>query len=226
MTDIVNDTMKRLQDMASRYPEGVLVSYSGGKDSLAVMDMCVRTFKRVIGFWMYLVPGLSVEEEMLDQARKRWGVEILCYPAWYTIAALRTGIYSNNHISKDQLPKDYSLNDVYALARADAGLKLIAIGVKKSDNEFRRKNKNLFQRVDTFCPLEFWNKLDVLSYLAHHKIPIGNITDPKRQTGGIDLSGPSLCRLAETHPDDFKKLLEWFPYAESAVIRKKLFGIS
>lgn len=222
MADVINDTMKELEVMGTLY-DGVLVSFSGGKESLVTLDLCSRTFKRVVCFFMYLVPNLRVCEEQLDYGRKRYGVEILQYPHWSTVAALRNGVYSPNHISKDWLPKDYCLSDVYALARQDSGLKLVANGIKKADSEFRRKNVAAFQRKDVFCPLKDFNKLHVTAYLGLHKIPLPKSSG--KSATGVDLSVPSLCWLHDSYPDDFEKLLQWYPYADAAISRRAFFGI-
>ena len=41
--------------LASRYIPKVLVSFSGGKDSVVTLDLCMRHFKWVHAFFMYQV---------------------------------------------------------------------------------------------------------------------------------------------------------------------------
>lgn len=205
--------------------DGVLVSFSGGKESLVTLDLCSRAFqgKRIVCFFMYFVPDLRCCEEQLDYGRKRYGVEILYYPHWSVVGALKYGVYSPNHISKDKIPNDYHLADIYSLARQDTGLKLVANGIKKADSEFRRKNTAAFQRKDVYCPLKNWNKLHVLAYLGHHKIPLPKSSG--RSATGVDLSVPSLCWVHDNYPDDFEKILQWFPYATAAIARREFFGV-
>ena len=52
---VIENTFQSLQGYAEKY-DAALVSYSDGKDSRAVMDMALRTFKRVEAFFMYLIP--------------------------------------------------------------------------------------------------------------------------------------------------------------------------
>lgn len=225
MADIITSTTQMLQECAKVH-DSVLVSYSGGKDSLVTLDLCSRTFKRVVCFFMYFVPGLTVEEEVLDVARKHYGVEILYYAHWAVIGALRAGVYAPTTETTDSLPKDYTLNDVYALARQDSGIQLIACGIKKADSEFRRKNMAAFLRKDVLCPLRDWNKLEILAYLSLHKLPVPKSKSGKVESAtGVDLSAPALCQLHDNHPDDFQKLLRWFPFADAAVARRDFFGI-
>lgn len=225
MADIFLSTTQLLQEFASTH-DSVLVFYSGGKDARATLDLCSRTFKKVVCVFMYLVPGLRTIEEQLDFARQKYKVEILQYPHWSTIACLKHGVYSPNHVSKDHLPNDYTLADIYNLARADTGIQLIANGNKKADSEFRRKNVNAFTRKDVLCPLRDWNKLEVLAYLALHKIPVPRTKSGKTESAcGVDLSVPALCQLYDEAPDDFEKVAEWFPYIWAVVKRREFFGI-
>ena len=61
---LAENTLAELQGRRLQ-SDACLVAFSGGKDSLVVMDMSLRSFSRVEAFFMYLVPGLeSVELEL------------------------------------------------------------------------------------------------------------------------------------------------------------------
>jgi phosphoadenosine phosphosulfate reductase len=60
--------------------DSVIVSYSGGKDSAVVLDLCHRYFKTVHAFFMYQVSDLSFQEATLRRAEKKYGIEIYRVP--------------------------------------------------------------------------------------------------------------------------------------------------
>lgn len=202
----------------------IVVSYSGGKDSLAVLDLCARTFNRVEAFFMYLVPGLRCTEAALDYGRQRWGITIRQYPHWLLTKYLKYGVYCPNFFTVDDLP-EWKLRDVYDLVIADTGIPLIATGAKKADSLWRRRNlANVSHYEDVVYPIVEWSKFDVMSYLRAQAIPIPD--NDGRNATGVDLSGNSLVWLAENHPEDYAKLIEVFPYAEAAVWRWRWYGVA
>lgn len=212
---VVDETLKILNDARTK-SDAVLVAYSGGKDSLVTIDLCARTFKTLEAFFMYLVPGLECVEMALDAAERKFGMKIRQYPHWICGRLLKNGVYCNSYFSKD-IP-DWALRDVYDLASAEARIKIIATGAKRSDSQWRKRNLAACPYDDVIYPIVGWTKPDVISYLKNRKIPIpessgGNAT-------GIDLSTPSLLWLHDNHPRDFVKLCEVFPFAEAVVWRR------
>lgn len=206
---------------AARQSENVLVAYSDGKDSRVVMDLCVRHFMRVRGFFMELVPGLACIEEALDSARRRWGVEIVTYPHWLTARLMSDGLYCDASRRTDNLPK-YTLQDVYALAMADSGIGFLATGAKRADSSWRRRFMASWRENSILNPIASWVKYDVVGYLKMRGIPLPPSSG--HSATGIDLSTPSLLWLHDTYPADFKRVCEFFSYAEAVVWRRKLYG--
>ena len=222
MLSIFEQTINRLNALAE-VNDKILISFSGGKDSLIVLDLCSKTFKKVTCFFMYLIPGLGHIERQLQCAEKKYGVEILQYPHWLLSRLLKNGIYCNNHHCFDNLPA-LSPNDIYSIARYETGINLIATGQKKSDNLFRRRNLlNADNILDLIHPLKDWNKYDVLSYMRIHDILLPQTY--KGQVTGADLTTKSLLWLYDTYPKDFRKLTRIFPYARTVVYRRKWYDI-
>lgn len=64
----------------ARLTDSVIVGFSGGKDSIVCLDLCMRYFQNVKPYFMYLVPGLEFQEDMLRRYEARYGVEITRLP--------------------------------------------------------------------------------------------------------------------------------------------------
>lgn len=222
MANVVSDTLAVLSKAREERGRKVLVAYSGGKDSLAVMDLCVRSFDEVSAFFMYLVPGLEVIERQLEECKSRWGVEVKQYPHPALAIALREGVYCPSWYTNDALP-EWKIRDVYNLASAEAGCKLIATGAKSADGIARKRYfANTKNWDDMLYPIKGWNKLDVLGYLRARGIPLppsnGAIST------GIGMGTKALLWLYDTYPNDFAKLCETFPFAEAVVYRRNWYG--
>jgi phosphoadenosine phosphosulfate reductase len=219
------ETIAELKD----HGDSVLVAYSGGKDSVIVADLCMRAFRRVEGFFLYLVPGLECAEKLLDEARIRWGLTIRQYPHFIVRSYIEAGVYCPNHYSLDNLPK-WGMGEIYNLARADAGIDLIATGEKLSDSPQRRRRMKIMakasgnsSRPNVIQPIKSWNKLDVLGYLRIRGLPLP--ASSGRRVTGIDLSGPEICYMHDTYPNDFAKIERVFPWIMAAVKRRDWYGV-
>jgi len=216
----------RVCEEAARQSPAVLVGFSGGKESWAVLDLCCRTFQRVVPFHMYFVPGLRCVQEQMDRAKERYGVTVLYYPSVNLVTHVKNGDYCNTHYSYDDVP-DVKLSDVYEWVRAETGVRLLALGMRKADSLSRRR---IMARAgkqggtdDQLHPLADFTKWDVLAYLAVRKIPLPPSTG--EATSGIGLTVPSILWLHDVYPDDFQKLLALFPFAEAVVRRREWYGI-
>ena len=208
-------------DARRRAADSCLVAFSGGKDSLVVMDLCMRSFSRVEAFFMYLVPGLECVEAELELARARWGVPIRQYPHWLLHRLVKNSVYCASHWSNDSLP-EWKLADVYALALLDSGLPQLATGAKRVDSGWRRRFMSTQREDQVFYPIAQWHKYDVLAYLKARGIALPPSSG--KSATGIDLSTPSLLWLHDTFPDDFRRVCEVFPFAEAVVWRRKFYG--
>ena len=218
----IDTTLAELRQAAEKH-DSVCVAYSGGKDSMSVMDLCCRTFKRVEAFYMYFVPGLESEEEKLRFCADHFGVKVRQMPHWASIRCLRTWAYVDPQPALDLLP-EWTLRDCYQLMLDDTGCAFVAAGAKKSDSSWRRRFMKGTEHWDFLLnPIADWNKFDVLGYLKAQGIPIPEARQGKNATG-IDLSMASLRHLHDTHPRDFERLCEYFPYARAAIEHRQLFG--
>ncbi len=198
-----------LAELAQQH-EACLLFYSGGKESLVVADLAHRHFRRVVGVFMYLVPGLAIQQRRLDYARQRWGLECILWPHWLLSRFLKNGTYC---VPVPDL-KEMGLSATHALARHQTGLELLLTGHRKGDGAHTRPIK----KSGAVMPVYDWSKLDVLAYLKREKIDAPEAVD-------MDLSYYTLLYLYDHHPEDFARLCEMFPFAGAVVKRREWFGV-
>jgi len=227
---VLQKSLEYLTDMSRKVPD-ILVSYSGGKDSLAVMDMAVKTFgpARVKAFFWYTVPDLQVCEDQMQLCRGRWGIDPVQIPHWDMLKCMKSGLWCDPTPGIDGMPDlDLKLGYAYALDATESHL--CATGMKDADGLPRRQffanlrdSKNPFwQRL--VHPIRDWNKKDVVDYLTANNIPVPE-SEAGAVTTGVGLVHDSLCWLHDKHPADFQKLLKWYPYAMAVIKRREWHGI-
>lgn len=217
---IAEETLQILREAAGR-SDGVIVSYSDGKDSRVVMDLCLRSFSSVHAFFMYLVPGLEFQEMQLDEAERRWGVKIARYPHWLVSRFIKNGTYCDPSSRYDGL-REMKWPEICQLAMSDFGCDLVATGERKADSQFRRRKLTRATDPRYIYPIRGWYKTDLLGYMRLRKIPVPPAEN--RYSTGVDFTDISLLWMADTFPADFRKVCEVFPYAEAVVWKRRFYG--
>jgi phosphoadenosine phosphosulfate reductase len=219
----IQQTIRDLKRTAQRHPS-VVVAFSGGKDSLVVLDLCCSIFKTVKLFQMVLVPGLESFDVPFKQACQRYSVTGIQHPHWITAKAMQDGLYCDPTIEVDDLP-DVGQSDMWRYALHELKADLIATGEKKTDSLWRQSRIKAESDIKTgtvLRPLLVWNQYHVKSYAKTHQI---EIPDTGRPSDGIDFNFKELIRLHERNPRDFARICEFFPYAEAVLWRQKFYRI-
>ena len=117
----------------SKLTDEVIVAFSGGKESIVVLDMCMRHFKRVVPFFMYYIPGMSFQERQLKWYEEKYGIEIVRLPHFELSNLLRYGTLRNEDLSVPII----SINDIYEWMRNKYGIYWIAAGERSGDSLIR-----------------------------------------------------------------------------------------
>ena len=224
----IHSTLRLLEKMKAEEDE-ILVGYSGGKDSLVVMDLCAKTFSRVKAVYFYTVPGLEVIEKQMRYAKARWGVDVVRIPDFRAVIGMKDGIFCDAVPVLDKVP-EFGLKEQYALAMEATKASRIAVGMKAADGLKRRQFfGNIRDSGDPVwdrlrIPIKDWRKKDVLDYLDANGIPRPDAVEGS-VTSGVGLDHDSICWLRDNHPQDFQLFLKWFPYAEACIKRREWFGV-
>lgn len=205
----------------SKITDSVLVAFSGGKESVVVLDLCFKYFKRVQPFFMYIVPGLSFEERTLEWYEKRYQTEIIRIPHNEASVWLHYGFFCQY----DEYMPLVSSNDIYNYMRIETGIEWIAGGERIADSMWRRAFMKKASSIDMIrrriFPVIEWKKQDIYDYIKFHHLYLGE--DSKALGFSFrSLQGNELVKIKALFPDDYKKILSIYPFAEASVRREEL----
>lgn len=201
----------------------VIVSYSGGKDSAVVLDLACKYFKTVHAFFMYQVPELSFQEEILKWAEDKYGLEIYRVPHFEVSEFYRTGMFCR---PQPHLPK-VTVKDVYTHVRDACDCWWIAAGERAKDSIVRnamiKKSGSIDQKRGRFFPLAYWNKEHVMRYVNHHKLMVSQESKVLGHSFR-SLTVDELHKLNEFYPQDFERVCKAFPLARAALAHREMYG--
>lgn len=219
MAESLYSAIKRQASLA----DDVIVSYSGGKDSAVTLDLCVKHFKTVHAFFMYQVPDLSFQEQVLRWAEDKYGIEIYRIPHFEVSDFYRTGMYCKPEPS---LPR-IKISDIYAHVRQAFGCHWIAAGERAKDSIVRnamiKKSGSIDAKRGRFFPLAYWAKAHVTKYIDNHKLMVS----PESKVLGHSfrsLRKEELIKLKEFYPQDFERVCKAFPLAGAAIAHQEIYG--
>lgn len=210
--------LEKLKSETSR----VLVAFSGGKESLCVLDMACHVFgpSNVTAVHLQFVPDLRCVEDGLDEAVRRHGMKLTFYPHPNYVNALSCGQYCTVPRWLQKLPI-LRFADVYKAVMIEHQCDYLLTGCRRSDSRQRRilMDQGLMPGIH---PIADWSKTHVLAYLKRKKIPL-----PPQMNGSttnISVAIEDICWLHDEFPEDFAKFARQFPFAESAVHRRRFYG--
>lgn len=208
--------------------EPILLAFSCGKDALAAWLALREAGVPVVPYYMYYVPGLRFVEESLTRFEAVFGQRIARYPHPSLYRWLNAFTFqAPEHLSiieAAMLPEP-SYEAIVRLIREDHRLPAgtwVADGVRAADSPVRRMS------IKTHGPMKAgsrkvsvvwdWRKADVVAALDRAGIAL----PPDYEWFGRSFDGIDrrfLEPLSRHAPDDFARILEWFPLAELELVR-------
>lgn len=219
MSNLLFDPIKT----QARVTDSVIVGFSGGKDSIVTLDLCFRYFKRVVPFFMYLVPDLEFQEKQLNWYENKYNTEIIRIPHFECSNFLKYGSFTMADWNVDIV----GINDTYEYLRQTTNIEWIAAGERAADsivrNAMLKKSGSIDFKRKRFFPLIYWKKQDVLAYIKYKKLYLS----PEQKSLGFSfcsLAGSELAVIKKLYPKDYEKILQVYPFAEAGVIRFEKYG--
>lgn len=224
----IDEMVARVKELSSC--DTVLLSFSRGKDAWGCW--CALRDKVDIQPFHYYAgpPHLSFIDEYLEYAEKKIGKHIINVPApmMYDLLASGTGgIQPPNRvpaqIALGLVPTTFE--DIQTLCARDAGLPettYTALGVRAADSArralFFKTHGPITENLLKFYPIWDWKKDKLVEELKRHdvKLPIDYELFGRSFDG---LYYAFLKPIKDKYPDDYKRILEYFPLLDMEIYR-------
>lgn len=212
---------------ASEYADSAILMFSGGKDSIACLELASKYIKKIIPVHLYFVKGLKIHDRHLNYYSKKFGVKILQYPRCEDLSRhMRSGAYQKK-AKKVPSIRQWEM-DLYL--RRELNTSWIIYGYKRTDSLQRRgiMNANCLDgeqykggvdvRNRKIYPLANWSEREVFKYLKMKKLPLPS----DYHAGFRDINtfkGEALLWLYHNHPQDYETVRKQYPFIEAALLR-------
>jgi len=220
----------------------IAAALSGGKDSIATLDLCIQYFgqKNVHPFYLYWIKDLECENAILNKIQHFYKdmPQIVKIPHYGLAEFLRncTGRSLTPSIIERLGPKSmWTAKKTEKVARMKTGAKWIAGGHRISDSLHRRgmlhqcsgfwqygeKTREPIYRV---YPIYKWSSHNVFSYLKERHLPTPDMFGNNyNKASGIELTNPVfISHLQRHYPNDYARVKHLFPFIEDARFRDEV----
>ena len=210
----------------------MLLAFSCGKDALASwLALRDSGVEKIHPYYMYYVPGLTFVEESLDRFEQHFQTRIARYPHPSIYRWLNNLVFQVPErcaiIEAAELPMP-AYEDVVRLIKEDAGLPeaaWVADGVRAADSIIRRvsikKHGPMKPTNHKVSVIWDWQVAEVRKRIAD----AGLALPPDYEWFGRSFDGLDYRftePLSRHAPDDYQKILDWFPLADLELIRRGL----
>ncbi len=209
----------------------VAVSFSGGRDSLAVLDLCKQHFQTIHAYWMYVVPGLEFQEKYLQYIERRYSISIIRIPHWILANMFRRGVLRHPTNASMSLRRTRIRHvDAYIRKKLDSESLYIASGEKYADSLERNTQIVQCGGISTIrhriYPIGFWTHYDVQSYVARQNIVMPpdyrlrpQVSSRRRGQFGSLLTFDEIIPIRDNFPDDYERICKYFPQLPAQMAR-------
>lgn len=207
--------------------------YSGGKDSLAVLDLIKDRFSKIYCIYLYLVKNPEYMQEYFLLLKKHPNVELIQLPHPILAGALNNGVFQVASASKSR-GVEISFTDIERYVMAKTSSRIFFYGYKKIDSLSRRSMFNALledcivvtkaKTIQCF-PLGYWKGSEVRSYLKHRGINKTQTTT-NTHSSGMNFKPENLLWLKDNFPTDYVRLRNTFPLIDGRIFHAKGKNVS
>jgi phosphoadenosine phosphosulfate reductase len=221
------DTLKRVRERQEEcgQPVGIIVAYSGGKDSIICAELCLKVWSpdQVKGFYMAFGKGLEIESRMIEMGRRALGIEIDVTASPFQCAALNGGQMMHRRIKTRRRLK---IKDIEMVMQSRHNMKWLCYGHRMNESLQRRgmlkAAKGYFPQFHKVYPIWDWSTRDAYLYLRGRK----GLRFPEPicgpDTSGISLTVDSLQFIKRKFRADYERIKAIFPFIEAKLLRETI----
>lgn len=225
------DTIKIIETVRKETDTAVLYYSAGGKDGIALLDMLASRFKKVICYYMYLIPNLDHIQPYIRWAENHYkNVEVRQIKHYQADVFERFGFFMDAD-PRYQLPKkdpnhlrERNVGDVEEWVRQETGEHYAFSGMKGVDGYMKRMRLLMYAKTGYIrkegmvYPLALWTNKEVMQYIESRNLikPFCYNPDKVSQGFGIDLE--TMLILRERYPRDLERMFKQYPYSVKVLI--------
>ncbi|KAB1228463.1 phosphoadenosine phosphosulfate reductase domain-containing protein [Chryseobacterium viscerum] len=197
----------------------VILFYSAGKDSIALLDMLSKEFTEVVCIFMYFVKDLEHINRFIELSKKKYqNVTFEEVPHWTLTKIHKYGLFCQPRRNIRQLKFADTINAI----KIRTGIQYAFIGEKKADNmtrniKLRQYELEAISSTKNVYPLSKWKDADVLDYIKRNSLP-QPIKYGNKRSNGVNFDVDVYVYLRKFYPDDLKKILTAYPLSEKLLI--------
>lgn len=162
---------REIIDDVSKETDSILLFHSlSGKDSIVLLDLCYKKFKRVVVVFMYIVKDLEHIMRYYNYAKTKYpNIEFVQVPHYALFYDIKTGYMG---IKQDPKQRQWTLADITEKLRKRLGVEWACYGFKQSDSLNRRLMLRSYTdgkeainwKTKKFYPLSTYKNKEIMDY--------------------------------------------------------------
>lgn len=218
---------REIIDDVSKETDSILLFHSlSGKDSIVLLDLCYKKFKRVIVVFMYLVKDLEHIMRYYNYAKTKYPkIEFVQVPHYALFNYIKTGYMG---IKQNTKQRQWTLSDITDKLREKIGVEWACYGFKQSDSLNRRLMLRSYTdgkeainwKTKKFYPLSTYRNKEIMDFILDHRLKNPEVCGTNKQSSGVDIEDVAYQKyLKELFPEDLEKIYKVFPMARIVMLK-------
>jgi len=201
-------------DTVRKKTNRVLLFYSCGKDSIALLHWCAKNFSEVVCVFMYFVKDLEHINKFINFSKKQYpNISFIQRPHYALTYINKSGLFCS-----PQNTRVLKLSDIIQSVRLETQIEYVFLGMKQSDSMNRRIMLRQYELqaispTNLVYPFSLWKDKDVLRYISNNRLP-KPIQYSNKKSNGITFDLDVYLYLREHYPNDLQKILDVYPLSE------------